>query len=281
MQFGLPYGIANRAGQVSRSDAIAILDCASTAGLDTLDTANAYGDSERQLGEIGVARWQIISKLPVAIDSSLDVGAWVRDSTHHALERLRVPSLRGLLLHRSEQLLGPGGNALYEAMLDLKASRTVEKIGVSIYQPSELDSLLPRFDLDLVQAPFSVFDRRLVSSGWLARLHTAGIEVHVRSIFLQGLLVMNRVTRPAAFDRWRPLWDTWHQWLGEQALTPLQACVGFALSRPEISRVIVGVDSVAHLREVLSAAEQSTAAAPDALSSSDPDLLNPANWAPR
>ncbi len=281
VQFGLPYGIANQTGQISQVDAAAILACASAAGLDTLDTASAYGESERRLGEIGVARWQIVSKLPVAIESAPDVRRWVRDSAQHTLERLRVPKLRGLLLHRSEQLLGPHGEALHEALLELKTQGTVEKVGISIYDPAELEALVPRFHLDLVQAPFSVLDRRLASSGWLARLHRAGIEVHIRSVFLQGLLLMDRLNRPAAFAKWGLLWEAWHQWLDERALTPLQACLGFALSRPEIERVIVGVDSVAHLRDIVNAAQGSFLPVPDSLSSEDPFLINPSNWALR
>lgn len=281
MQFGLAYGIANQTGRVTQTEASAILDCALAAGLDTLDTASAYGESEWRLGEIGVGQWQVISKLPAAIESAVDVRCWVRDSANLTLERLRLPKLRGLLLHRSEQLLGPRGDALHEALLELKSRHTVEKIGVSIYNPAELDALVPRFQLDLVQAPFSVLDRRLATSGWLARLHGAGIEVHIRSVFLQGLLLMDRLERPVAFDGWRPLWEAWHRWLNDSALTPVQACLGFALSRPEIARVIVGVDTVAHLREILNAAQTPSVPVPDALITEDPYLLNPSNWALR
>ncbi len=274
----MPYGIANSTGQVGHADASAILDCASAAGLDTLDTASVYGESERRLGEIGVARWQIVSKLPVAIDPAVDVGHWVMESTRLSLERLRVSKLSGLLLHRSEHLLGPQGEALHEALLELKSRGTVEKVGVSIYDPSELEALVPRFQLDLVQAPLNVLDRRLASSGWLARLHSQGIEVQIRSIFLQGLLLMDRLHRPARFDRWRALWESWHRWLDECQLTPLQACIGFALSHPEVARVIVGVDSVAHLRQILTAAGRPSPSPPLSLSSDDSSLINPANW---
>lgn len=225
-----------------------------------------------------MGRWQVVSKLPVALESTVDVRHWVLDSANLTLEKLRVPKLGGLLVHRSQQLLGPHGVALYEALLELKSQGTVEKVGMSIYEPAELDAVVPRFHLDLVQAPFNVLDRRLASSGWLARLHRAGIEVHIRSVFLQGLLLMDRLKRPAAFDKWSPLWDAWHRWLDERALTPLQGCIGLALSRPEIARVIVGVDSVVHLREIVNATQRSAVAVPDALSSEDPLLLNPANW---
>lgn len=278
VQFGLPYGIANQAGQVSRDEATAILDHAWAMGFDTLDTAIAYGESEQRLGEIGVGQWQIISKLPAIPEPCTDVTAWVRESVLGSLERLRIPKLHGLLLHRAQQLLGPQGDALYRALIALKDQGMVEKIGVSIYGPDELDALWPRFQFDMVQAPFNIIDRRLAASGWLTRLHQAGTEVHTRSVFLQGLLLMEATKRPATFNRWHPLWQQWHRWLEDQALTPLQACLNFTLSQPEIDRVVVGVDSLKQLQGILGSVEVPAVKPPAALMSEDLDLINPSRW---
>ncbi len=278
VQFGLLYGVANRTGQVSRDEAKAILSYAWAMGLDTLDTAVAYGDSEERLGEIGVGQWQIISKLPAIPESCEDVGGWVQDSVLGSLARLRLPKLRALLLHRPQQLLGPEGNALYRALVTLKNQGKVEKIGVSIYGPDELDALWPRFQFDLVQAPFNIIDRRLALSGWLNRLHEAGTEVHIRSVFLQGLLLMKAANRPVTFSRWQPLWSQWDRWLDDQALTPLQACLGFALSQSGIGRVVVGVDSLKQLQEILASVKNSALTPPKSLMSEDLDLINPSRW---
>lgn len=278
VQFGMPYGIANQVGQVGREESIAILHYAWAMGIDTLDTAIAYGESELRLGEIGIERWQVISKLPSIPESCADVAGLVRESVMGSLARLGIPRLRGLLLHRPQQLLGTQGAALYGALCALKDQGKVEKIGVSIYAPEELDALCSRFQLDLVQAPFNVLDRRLASSGWLARLHQAGTEVHIRSVFLQGLLLMNQKNHPAYFSRWRSLWQQWHEWLECQALTPLQACLGFALSYAEIDRVVVGVDGVNQLQQILSPANTKCMSVPQSLATEDVQLLNPSNW---
>jgi hypothetical protein len=278
VQFGLPYGIANRAGQVGRDEAAAILIHARSMGIDTLDTAIAYGESEQRLGEIGVGHWQVVSKLPPIPESCTDVASWVRDSVRGSLERLGIAKLHGLLLHRSHQLLGDRGPALYRALCGLKDRGQVEKIGVSIYDPDELEALWPHFQLDLVQAPLNIMDRRLATSGWLMRLHEAGTEVHVRSAFLQGLLLMNDANRPEKFRAWQPLWNQWHRWLDDEALTPLQACLGFVLSQPEIDRVVVGVDSLTQLQGILASVEHRTVIPPTLLMSSDPDLINPSRW---
>lgn len=278
VQFGQPYGVANRAGQVSRDETAAILKYARAAGMDTLDTAMAYGEAEQRLGEIGVGRWQVVSKLPAVPESCVDVSVWVRDCIRGSLERLKVPTLHAFLLHRPQDLLGPRGTALGRALAEVKSDGIVCKTGISIYAPEELDSLASRMQLDMVQAPFSIVDRRLARSGWLKRLQQAGTEVHVRSVFLQGLLLMGAGLRPARFDRWRRLWDQWERWLVEQALTPVQACLSFALSHPGVDRVVVGVDSPQHLQEIIAAAAAPSVAPPVSLSSEDLDLVNPSRW---
>ena len=112
VQFGRSYGIANQAGQVSPDQVAKILGRASTAGIDTLDTAIGYGDSEAVLGQIGVGRWQVISKLPEIPAECQDVTSWVQTAVMSSLERLGISRLRGLLLHRPEQLLGSQGDEL-------------------------------------------------------------------------------------------------------------------------------------------------------------------------
>src|SRR5450631_984591 len=117
-QFGLAYGVANQGGLVDREEVQKIMDHAWLEGIDTLDTAAAYGESERRLGEIGVRQWRIISKLPAIPTSVTDVGAWVSSSIGHSLQLIGVLSLYGLLLHQPRQLLEPVGDALYRAMLE-------------------------------------------------------------------------------------------------------------------------------------------------------------------
>ncbi len=278
VQFGLPYGIANQSGQVSIVEAGAMLKLAAQSGIDTLDTAIAYGESEARLGEAGCSEWKIVSKLPEMPKENIDIEGWVETAVESSLERLKVRRLYGLLLHRSQDLDGPKGDILIRALETLKAKGVVEKTGISIYEPGELDDLWPRYKPDLVQAPFNLLDRRLETSGWLTKLQQNFVEVHIRSIFLQGLLLMEKQDRPASFGRWKPLWDEWHRWLEEQSVTPLQACLKFALSQPEISRVVIGVDSLKQLQEILDNVQNSIKIPPATLACNDVNLINPSLW---
>ena len=278
VQFGMLYGVANQSGQVERDDVAKILNEAYGAGINTLDTAIAYGESEQRLGEAGLANWNVITKLPAMPGSVSNVRSWVNESVSSSFKRLGVSKVRGLLLHHSHQLFGPQGQALSHALKELKEQGVVEKIGVSIYAPEELDEIWPRFTPDLVQSPFNIFDRRLAESGWLKRLQDSGTEVHVRSVFLQGLLLMERRARPNKFNRWDAVWDRWHNWLEEQGITPLQACLGFVKAQPEINRVIVGVDSLKQLQDIITSFEGPTIDPPMVLMSEDMDLINPSRW---
>ena len=220
----------------------------------------------------------MISKLPAIPDSAADVAAWVEHSVRGILERLKVPRLYALLLHRSQELLSSRGETLYRSLVVLKHQGKVEKIGVSIYGPEELDLIWPRYHLDLVQAPFNIIDRRMAASGWLARLHQAATEIHTRSAFLQGLLLMEAQDRPATLNRWESLWSQWHEWLREEALDPVQACLSFALSQPEIDRVVVGVDSLKQLQELLAVAADPELKSPPILACEELDLIDPSHW---
>jgi aryl-alcohol dehydrogenase-like predicted oxidoreductase len=278
VQFGLPYGIANRVGQVSRTAAKEILARARISGIDTLDTAVAYGESEACLGEIGTEGFKVITKLPPLTEEVGDVGKWVDNHIERSLSRLRLSRLYAVLVHRSEQITGSRGRAFVEALRELKFDRLVEKIGVSIYSPNELEAARRVCAFDLVQAPFNLIDRRLLTSGWLQKLEDAGVEVHVRSVFLQGLLLMKRSDIPPKFEPWAKCWDAWHAWLDSHAISPVAACIGYAQQFLQVDKLVVGVDSVQQLCESIQVTRlQNDVRYPD-LTVSDEMLIHPVNW---
>jgi aryl-alcohol dehydrogenase-like predicted oxidoreductase len=277
-QFGLAYGVANQSGQIQRNDGSAILNEALSQGIDTIDTAIAYGNSEDCLGEIGVHDFHVISKLP-PVPSGVSIASWVNDQISSSLKRLRVDRLDGLLLHQPTQLLGDIGVDLFKALLQARDKGLVKKIGISIYEPSELDAILTIFSLDIIQAPLNLVDRRLVSSGWLGRLKDRGIEVHTRSAFLQGLLLMDRQLIPEYFSKWDALWDAWQADLEGSTLNALQHCLAYPLSFDGVDRVVVGVDGIDQLKEILSAAKTiDVSVIHSEIQSEDLDLINPSLW---
>lgn len=274
-QFGMPYGITNGSGQVPAGEVARILDDARRYGMDTLDTAMAYGEAEQCLGEVGVSGWRVFTKLGT-VAASRPAG-WVQEAVESSLERLGIERLSGLLVHRSHMLAGVRGRALWYELSALRDEGLVEKIGVSIYDPGELAPLIEQHPLDVVQAPFNVLDRRLATSGWLDRLQAAGCEVHTRSAYLQGLLLLPPDALPPAFESWRHLWLRWHDWLVNSGYTPLEACLAFALAQPT-DRVVIGVEDRCQLHEAVRAADMTITDLPDDLVSTDLDLISPVRW---
>ncbi|WP_346351157.1 aldo/keto reductase [Oceanimonas sp. AH20CE76] len=278
VQFGIPYGIANLTGQVESSEVTRILNLAKTESIFTLDTAIAYGESESALGQHDLSEFSVITKLPEVPYGSLDIAEWVNWQLEGSVSRLKVSTLDALLLHRPSQLLESFGDTLYQKLQGLKQQGIVQRIGISIYEPKELDLLCEHFHFDVIQAPFSIIDNRLSDSGWLQRLKGMGTSLHVRSVFMQGLLLMSRQQRPEKFSRWNDLWIKWEQWLEDTGQSALQACLRHALSIPEIEKVVVGVDSAAQFKQVIHASKGSCLSLPAELSMTDSKLLNPSYW---
>jgi len=277
-QFGLTYGVANRLGRPSESEVREILALARRAGIDTLDTAIAYGDSEQRLGAVGVADWRIVSKVPAMPSGVADPVSWLKEQVAESLRRLHAAQLEAVLLHSATDAWGPAGGSILAGLRELKDAGLVRAIGVSIYDPEHLERIWPVWVPDIVQAPCNVLDRRLLSSGWLERLVDAGVRVHTRSVFLQGLLLMDPGERPATFAPWQPLLTRWFDWCASQGHAPLSAALNFVYAQRQIERVVVGVDSAAQLGQILEAFAQPCALPPADLSTDDRELLEPFRW---
>lgn len=278
VQFGLPYGIANQTGQVPQSEIMAMLHVAKASGIDILDTAIGYGESEACLGKADLREFRVVTKLPAIPDGCRNVNVWLGEQVSMSLNRLNVNAVYGLLLHRPLQLLEPYGDELFSALMALKEDGLVQKIGLSVYGPEELEVIIKSFRMDLVQAPLNLIDRRLCLTGWLQRLKDSDIEVHTRSVFLQGLLLMPQVAIPPKFSPWSDLFITWHQWLAGNGVSAIQACLAYPLSLPEIDRVVVGADSLVQLRQIIDAAAHfPQVELPDLYCNSE-NLINPSYW---
>ncbi|HEX8580028.1 MAG TPA: aldo/keto reductase [Allosphingosinicella sp.] len=287
VQFGLAYGITNSDGRISDSEAAAILARCAEAGIDLLDTANLYGESESAIGRAAPsdAAFRIVTKTPKAAGarSADEAVAALQSAFAESLEKLRQPRVDALLLHDPADLLGPMGPALWSAMEALKRDGLVRAIGVSIYEGAEIDAALAAFPIDIVQLPWNPLDQRLERGGQLAALANAGVEVHARSLFLQGLLLQDAANISARFGPLRDAIAALHADFREVGLSPLEGILAHAFARPKISRFVVGVTSAAELDAILLAGEKAAGVkAPLNPSTSsgalDARYLNPARW---
>ncbi|OIQ88346.1 2,5-diketo-D-gluconate reductase B [mine drainage metagenome] len=283
VQFGMSYGISNTGGQVPQAEVASILMLAAARGIQVLDTAALYGNSEAALGHVLAPdnEFKIVTKTPrfgkKSIDES-DVSSLV-GSFQRSLRHLRKTTIYGLLIHQADDLLAPGGAALFRAMEGLKDQGLVKKIGVSVYTGEQIDEVMESFAVDLVQLPVSVLDQRLVQSGHLARLKEYGVEVHARSVFLQGLLLMEPESLPPYFISVKKHLQDYREMLKQDGTTPLQAALAFVCNLDEVAVTLCGVESKEQLSQLMEPPEHSIGKEEySQFALNDADILNPANW---
>ncbi len=278
-QFGSDYGIANQKGKIKLSEAQKIMNLAKKTSIELIDTAIDYGDSQSIMGNLGVKDFKIVTKLPDLPNSVVDIDSWVEDQVKSSLTLMDVSYCYGLLIHKSKDLLDKNGKKLINAINKIKINGLVEKIGISIYDPSELEQLMNLFKFDIVQAPLNIIDRRLEKSGWLSKLNKYGVEVHSRSAFLQGLLLMKRSQLPKKFLKWQNILDRWFLEIEKDNLKALEECLSYPLSLKEVKYVVVGVDSYYQFKDLLKVAEYRRSNNDwSFMISDDQMLINPYNW---
>ncbi len=283
VQFGLDYGVSNRAGITPLAEVRSILNVARQSGIRVLDTAASYGISEEVLGSVlrGEGSFRIVTKTPGLANAPVESrrGA-LRDAFARSLARLGVSEVYGLLMHEAEDLLHADGDALFDELQRLKRQGLVQRIGASVYTGAQIDRLMERFALDLVQLPLSVLDQRLIRSGHLTKLKGAGVEVHARSVFLQGLLLMEPDHLPVALRTAAPLLRRYRAWLSERNLDVLSGAIGFVSALDEVDSIVVGVNNASHLKDIV--AKSRTVIDRNACGDfaiEDPAIVNPALWA--
>ena len=188
-QLGLPYGVLGTGEKLNATEVKDLLDAAESIGIQTIDTAIAYGTSESVIGDYSNSRFKIITKLPPLPNDVNDVSGWVRQQIDGSLTRLQTKNIDALLLHHPQDLTGEFGVKLEKVIGELLSEGVMKRFGVSIYAPDELTTIVGHFPIDVVQTPFNVFDQRITP--WLETLSRNGIEVHARSVFLQGLSLIH------------------------------------------------------------------------------------------
>lgn len=278
VQFGMDYGIANNTGQIEKAEIIKILSYARHIGITTLDTAINYGSCETILGQIGVSNWKIVTKLPITPEDISDRHKWVRRQVEQSLLRLGVTSIYGVLFHAPLQLLTSAGQELASELQSLREEGIIKKIGVSIYNPDHLEQLFDVCEINLVQAPLNFLNQRIHSSGWADRLIRNGVELHVRSLFLQGLLLMKPQYRPKQFAQWSSVWHVWDSWCVSMNINPLEACLRLPITVLPDAKMVVGIDKLEHLQEIVNIPNKPLTALPDFSAFNVNDLIDPSCW---
>ena len=283
-QFGSAYGISNAGGQVSECEVAALLELAQAESVFVLDTAATYGESEAALGRQLRPNhtFRIVTKtVPIAAPCirNADVQS-VADAFERSLERLKTDRVDALLIHHASELTRPGGEVLTAWLRDIRRNGLAAKIGVSCYSVAELAAASKVLVADIVQLPCSVLDRRFLESGQCAALKAAGAEVHARSVFLQGLMLMPPERLPDRFAPFRSCFERLDRYAADHGMTRIELALGFISRQAAIDIAVIGVTSTQELRDVVAAARAAETATADyeGLECADEWLLNPGLW---
>jgi len=239
VQFGLKYGINNQSEVLTETDVKSILDEAFASGIDLLDTSPAYGNSEEILGKNTIGNFDIVTKLPAETQRGS-----VKSALLKSLVDLSIHDVYGYILHDYSDL--KRNPSIWKEFEELKVEGLVKKIGISIYHPDELEHFLSLgFCPDLIQFPMNIADRRFVD--WLPKLKEMGTEIHVRSAFLQGLLLMGK--KPDFFEPVSKQLDRILSVCDEFNISSEVLCLSFLYHNKNIDRILIGVDSISQLKK--------------------------------
>ncbi len=277
-QWGMPYGVSNRLGQTSTEEISRILKIANQSGISLLDTASAYGNAEQAIGAADITSYKVITKTPKFGSNNLSNTDTVLKTFKISLERLNLHSTYGLLVHDASDLLSKNGESIIRQLMEIKAEGLTTKVGVSAYNAAQIENILNHFKPDIVQIPINVFDQRLIRDGTIKKLSDLGIEIHARSTFLQGLLLMSVDEIPKYFSRWLPVISAWQKYCKDQTISPLHLAMDFVGKIPEVSYVLVGIQNHKQLCEIIEGPSISNNINLDKFANDDQRLVDPSRW---
>jgi aryl-alcohol dehydrogenase-like predicted oxidoreductase len=279
-QFGMDYGIANKKGKPTQDDAHAMLDYAYKNGIDFIDTANTYGDSEKVIGgyiEKTKNRLNIITK--ISVTDTPEVFS-IKDKAFESFARLESDHIYAVLIHNFSGFLK--NTNTWQELVEIKDQARTEKIGFSLYLPSELEWLFKNKIIpDIVQVPYSIMDRRFEPYFEMSR--DLGIEIHVRSVFLQGLVYLNPDELVGNLETAQNSIKKLQAISHSSDLSVNALCLNYVLLNSLINKLVIGVDSLEQLQDNLSHINILDHVATikselDTLSIEDENILLPYEW---
>ena len=276
--FNQVYGI--KKNLIKKNQIKKLLYLASKNNIKIIDTAPIYNESEKIIGQLNKNRFKIISKIPNKPKNIKkgQIKDWLKNSATNSLENLNIKKFECLLLHNGESLLKKYGNEIYEGIKKLKSNGITKKIGISIYNFNSLNKILKKFKVDLIQVPFNIFDQRLIQKDLLKRIKKQKIQIHVRSVFLQGVLLLKYNQLPKKLKKFKKEWDKWQNWLKKNKANPLQACLSFIRNQTQLDGIVVGCDNINQLNQILKLKQMKGKFSLHNLNIKNNKLIDPRKW---
>ena len=244
-----------------------------------IDTAFSYYGVEKKIGESKLKNLNIYSKIPkIGKKLKTEANTLLSQLINKSLKKLRKRNFEGIYFHNADDLLGNHGKLLYQALEKQKNQGLVKKIGVSVYSPWELKKILKKYSIDIIQIPINIFDQRFLKKNFLKKIKKKGIEIHARSIFLQGILLLDYNKLPKYFKKWHNLFKQWDNWNKINNQKKVYTCLEFIRRIKYIDKIIFGISSLRELKEIMQFKKFSGLKMPSKFLVNDKKLLDPRLW---
>ena len=272
------YGI--KKNFITKKEINKSLDFAAKNQINTIDTSPKYSESEKIIGLLNNNRFKIISKIPKPPKNIKreNIKKWLKQQVMISLKNLKIKKFECLLLHDANSLLHKNGDEIYKGIRNMKINGLTRKIGVSIYDFNVLDKILRKFQFNLIQAPFNILDQRLVEKGWLKKLKKKNIEVHARSIFLQGILLLKHNQLPKKLIKLSKKLVLWENWLKKNKFSSLQVCLSFVFNQNQLDGIVVGYNNTNQLNQILKSKQIKNNFLLPNFNIKDKKLIDPRKW---
>ncbi len=246
--FGKEYGLKKK--KIKVNELKKIVRFSNLQGIKFMDTAQNY-DNESRLEKLNLKKWNIITKLNYNDNQD-------KDYLKKFKKKLKIKKIYGILIHlsKTEEILKKRNKIFYKELIKLKKEKIVKKVGFSIYTIKDLTLVLSNFKVDIIQCPINIFDKRFEKSGLLKKVKEKNIELHARSIFLQGLLLQNTKNIPKQFNNYKNLFKKWDSYLQKQKVNKLEACLYYVSKIKEIDKIIIGVDNFDQFKNIFLASRK-------------------------
>ena len=249
--WGENYGKFKKSESITNQEAINILNYAFNNHINLIDTASSYLNAEKKIGDLKEAKnFQIITKIK-PLNKKINIKDQIDEiilNFKNSLANLNRKSIKGILVHNSEDLIHDDGEYLWEELNKLKEKKIIEKIGVSVYDLKNSDKIIKKYKIDIIQIPINVFDQRFLNSGMIEDLNKKDIEIHARSIFLQGILGIDPYTSNNLPQELNILLKNFVEYLKPFNLSAIEGAIIFTFNLKQLSKFIIGFNKVDEIK---------------------------------
>lgn len=275
--FNLRYGLKKK--KVDFKNIKKIIQYSKQKKIKFLDTAISYNNSKTVLSKINLNKFHLITKISLPKRKIKNLHDWIIQSVMDEKKKLKIKIFYALLFHNTKIFEKKIYISQICTAIDyLKKKKIIKKVGLSIYDPTELDKYFHYYKFEIIQFPLNIFDRRIINTGWLNKLKKSHVELHARSIFLQGLLLLDKKDLPKKFYRWKRYFGYLEKFVDVKKITKKEACISFIKDCKKIDRFVIGINNYLQIKENLELIKLKSIKIPTHLQVKSKRLINPKLW---